>query len=394
MATVSVVLDSRPKKDKTFAIKIRVTDGSKSRYKGFDFSVRKDQFKEGMAGWVVKHPDALFINAQIEDARSLILEKITRLKLDRKPFSFDYVLSDTPAGGHTVGEILDIIANRHLGSQDLTRGYRHISIKNQILDCFGKDLLLNEITIEEVRKLDAYFIDVVGNSRNTASDKIRRLRYAFNEAKGIWKGEIGDNPFDLIRCKNEPVERQKLNRKQIEAIEGLKLVGVMDVARDSFLFSYYAQGMRFGSVITMMREYISETKINYQMLKGKHFREIKIHPKLQRIIDKYINNDTPYLFPILKKIPKDKRELHFAKDEANVIINTCLKRIAVLAGEGISEELSFHWAKHSYAQMLKISKVDPWIIKDSLGHTTFSTTEAYLQSLDDDHINEAVTGLY
>lgn len=393
MATVSVILKThRVKNDGSFPICIRVTEGNKTRYKYIGYSVKRDQFKTGLCDWVRKHPDALFINSIIEDQRSEIQEKITRLKLDRRDFSFEYILSDSPADGHCISEILMIIADRNIKQEAITNAYRHISIKNQVIDCFGSDVLLKNITFEDVRKIEYYFQNTVKNKSNTVSKKIKILRSAFTEAKRLWKGELGDNPFEMLQLKSEPINRIKLNHDHIKAIENLHLVGLMDISRDAFLFAYYAQGMRFKSVVMMTRTQILEDGIRYQMLKGNHHRIIGRHPKIDRIIDKYKDGNSPYLFPIIKSLCKTKTQAHYAVDSANTIVNTCLERIGILIG--LEVKLTFHISKHSYAQMLKKSGVDPWIIKDSLGHTDFRTTEAYLKSLDDDHINKAVTGLY
>lgn len=392
MATVKVIMKKhRRKDDGTFPICIRITHESKTRYNYIGYSVKEDQFKEGAGDWVRRHPDALFINSILEDERAKIMEKITRLRIDNRPFDFNYLLSDVPAQGHTFSEILDIKANRYNEDGALTLYYRMISMKAQLRELFNGDVVLEKMSIEQVRKIDSFFRNVKKNSANTVSWKIKHLRSAFREAQRMWP-EIGQNPFEFFHPKTTPVNRARLLPEQIKAMEELHLVGVMDLYRDAFLFSYYTQGMRFGSVILIKKEQVQGSVLKYQMTKGLHFRELEIHPKLKRIIDKYPNSTGPYLLPILKKEMKTRPQLHMAKNEANTVANACLKRIAILAG--INERVTFHVAKHSYAQMVKKAGIDPWIVKDSLGHTNFATTEAYLRSLDDDQINRAITGLY
>lgn len=392
MATVSVVLKTHRKKNNgTYPICIRLTEKNKTRYKYIGFSVKLEQFKEGQRDWVRKHPDALYINSIIEDERAKLLEKLIRLRLDKRAIDFDWLLSDSPAEGHTLGEILDIIANRHGDAKNLTSYYRHVSLKKEVMDALGEDPVLNDIKIDKVRKIEAYFKVERGNGGNTMARKIRFLRAAYKEAQLMWP-EIGINPFEQITVKGVPVNRQPLTANQIEAIEQLSLIGLMDVVRDAFLLSFYAQGMRFEKVVTLKKDQIFGGVINYRMNKGLHVRRIEIHPKLDRIIQKYWNAETPYLLPLLKREYSDPIAFHHAKNEINAMSNFCLKKIGVLAE--VPFDISFHAAKHSYAQMLKLAKVDPWIIKDSLGHTNFNTTEAYLKTLSDDHINTAVTGLY
>lgn len=392
MATVTVILvNRRKKKDGTYPISIRVTHGAKTRYKAIGHSVKHEQFKPGASDWVRRHPDALYINSVIEDVRAKMIEKITRLRLDRKEFDFDFVLSDAPASGHTIGEILSTLADRYNKSQSVSQEYRHISLKRQVIECFGKDVLLSDIKLEGARALESHFRNVEGNKQNTVARKIKYLRSAFREAQRMWP-EVGQNPFELVRIKSERVERVKLDREQLNSIEKLPLMGFFDVVRDAFMAAYYMHGMRFGKIATLQKKQVGDMIVKYRMAKGNQYREIEIHPKLRAIIEKYMNTPGELLFPILKSIPKDKKAEHFAVDEANSMVNKALKKIALLVG--ISEKITFHVAKHSFAQMAKRAGIDPWVMKDSLGHTDFKTTEQYLKSLDDDHINKAISGLF
>lgn len=390
MATVRVILkDHHKKQDGTYPVCIRVTEGNKSRYIYIGFSVKPDQFKEGQGDWVRRHPDALYINSIIEDRRAKLVDKITRTRLDGKKIDLDFLVSEREKQGPTLMDIMNQISENLREAGEIGQANRQLSIYRQVKDCLGKNPYLADITLADVHSIVNHFRKT--NNKNTTARKLRYLRTAFREAKKAF--QLGDNPFEMVSVGKEPIQRVPLSREQIDEIEKLHLAGTLDVARDLFLFSFYAQGMRFEKCITMKREQISETHIKYQMNKGLHWRQIQIHPKLQRIISKYMSGSSPYLFPVLKKEVRTKEELHYAKDEANVIVNTCLKRVAILIGVP-EKKFSFHITKHSYAQMIKKAGVDPWIVKDSLGHTNFNTTEAYLKSLDDDHINAAVTGLY
>ena len=56
-------------------------------------------------------------------------------------------------------------------------------------------------------------------------------------------------------------------------------------------------------------------------------------------------------------------------------------------------EMSFIWARHSYTTTVYKSGVNTKAISESLGHTSFSTTEGYIDSLIDeseDDINRAI----
>lgn len=79
-------------------------------------------------------------------------------------------------------------------------------------------------------------------------------------------------------------------------------------------------------------------------------------------------------------------------DSLNVIVNRNLKVVAELVG--ISKALTFHIARHTFAFHLKKKTDSIHVIKDSLGHSRSSTTEQYLQALDDEYLDIEMDKLY
>jgi integrase len=98
------------------------------------------------------------------------------------------------------------------------------------------------------------------------------------------------------------------------------------------------------------------------------------------------------LFPYVKELPEDAKEYLKLIDSRNVIINRNLKIVAGLAG--VSAELSFHIARHTFAFHMKKKSDNIHVIKEALGHSKSSTTEQYLQSLDDEFIDREIDKLY
>ncbi len=68
-----------------------------------------------------------------------------------------------------------------------------------------------------------------------------------------------------------------------------------------------------------------------------------------------------------------------------------MQKIGIMIGV---EKLTTHVARHSYAQLLKSARIDPWTAKESLGHSKVTTTEGYMSDLGNEEISKAVTGLY
>jgi integrase len=127
------------------------------------------------------------------------------------------------------------------------------------------------------------------------------------------------------------------------------------------------------------------------MNKGKKFGSVKIHGRLQAIIDQY-PGDSEFLFPYIKELPAGKKEYIKKLDSLNVVVNRNLKIVADLAG--IEKELTFHIARHTFAFHLKKKTDSIHVIKDSLGHSRSNTTEQYLQALDDEYLDKEMDKLY
>lgn len=388
MASVKILLkEAQPKKDGTYPILIRVTMGRKSRYISTGYAVKKTQFKEGSENWIVKHPDAYLMNAGLEKKRAALMAKVYHADIEGTDLDLKAV------SGKTAGEtfIKMLMAQKTIfEKRNQVSAYDKLTTRiNNLKTAWGQD-----IPAQSVNKawVDRYINDRY--QKNASPNTVRKDLSIFGSVLQKWEGFTGKNPFKdaqktIVKI---PINREKLTVEEIKSLESVTLYGLNDVARDMFLFSFYTHGMRFQSVAMFERSSIQKGLIRYRMNKGKKIREIEIHQKLQAIIDKYFNEKTPYLFPIMKNKVLDDWQKNKEIDSANVLINTRLKRVAVICG--IEKNLTTHIAKHSFAFLSLERGVSYSVLKDALGHSDYTTTQMYLSSLSDDVINDAVKGLY
>jgi site-specific recombinase XerD len=362
------------KKDGTYPIVLRLYDGVRSKFEFTGYSVREDQFRDIERKWITKHPDAALINAKL----------IERL-INADP--------TTQVRGKCITDYLEIRAKDYdkLNQPDTALKLRRHIV--EIKEMGGKDLRFDKINPDWVRHYRAHLIAEHGNGQNTIIHKIGILRRIYHQAvKDGWAN--GANPFEDLHLKKEPVDKQKLTLDEILKIQKLKLPkgSVLDMARDVFIFAFYAHGMRFQNVYTLEWENINGKILRYQMNKGKKYREIVLQPAAVNILKKYRPIGGKYVFPLNQKAWKDQKEFEGAKGSANALVNASLKSIALMAGVG--KTISMHIARHSFAYLLKKKKVDPHVIKDALGHSKMQTTEQYLAGLDDDTINREVAAAF
>ena len=98
---------------------------------------------------------------------------------------------------------------------------------------------------------------------------------------------------------------------------------------------------------------------------------------MQKLVDKYKNDDSPYLLPLITRPGEDEERQY-----QNMIhlINHHLKNL----GEelGLSIDLTTYVARHSWASIAKSQDVPVSAISEAMGHTTERTTRIYLKSFD------------
>ena len=113
--------------------------------------------------------------------------------------------------------------------------------------------------------------------------------------------------------------------------------------------------------------------------------------KTKEIISKYSDLSDPkaYVFPI---IVRDGNE-YLDYRNAMRLLNKKLKKISTLAE--LEEPITTYTARHSWATIAKRSGIPTAVISEGLGHDSEETTQIYLDSFDNDVLddaNELITG--
>lgn len=93
---------------------------------------------------------------------------------------------------------------------------------------------------------------------------------------------------------------------------------------------------------------------------------------MQDIIDKYLNNDSDYLLPIIKRCGNERLQYR----NALRLVNNKLKVIAKLAGLHI--KLTMYSSRHSWASIAREQNIPLAVISDGMGHDSENTTLIYL----------------
>lgn len=384
MATITPQLNTAyASKDGTYQLHIRIHHNGKRRLIPVGFKLKEDQFKDGK---IINHNNAKALNSRLAAKVADINKYIADCELHGKPIRIDLIGSGHDSYSFT--DYLEHRAKQYHASSKIVMDRKLRRFAKELRACFGRDVHFSDITDDSLRTLDAHLI-AQGNCNNTRHKKYKFLGEYFAHAVNEGKAS-GRNPFKFYKIPKDPVQKEKLTLQEISKLEQADLTGAVNDARNLFLFSYYTKGSRFASCITLHNKQIKGGRVHIQMDKGGKFVSVKIHPRLQGILDQYSKKGL--VFPFLREIPADPEAYLKAIDSQNVIVNRNLKVVA--AACEIEKNLTMHVARHSFAQHLKESSTSIHIIKEALGHSDTRTTEIYLRSLGDEVLDSEMEKVY
>lgn len=389
MATAKAILNKRYKsKDGSYPIIIRLINGEDQLQKSTGHKVLPKSFKDGYVKDA--HPDADIINSVINSMLGKVKKYFSDCTIQGEPV--DLSLAFTEVKAHSFTEYLRHRSRQHEEADQVEMYFKVKRFAKELVDCFKKDVYFNEVDQDLLRQFDNYLKEQ-GNAPNTRAKKFEFIGKYFGNGVKEKKLKI-DNPWKEYKIKTTPVKKEKLTQKQFKDFEELPLKeGQLRFARDLWLFSYYCKGARFETCITMKKSYLTNGRIYFQTNKGNKHLSVLLHPKLQAIIDTYINNDTDTLFGRVHEVEQlSEKEYRSLIGSENAMINRSLKDAAAMAG--VPLELSFHMARHTFAFHLKQVSNNIHVIKDSLGHTKSDITERYLKELDDEFLDTELEKLY
>ena len=164
--------------------------------------------------------------------------------------------------------------------------------------------------------------------------------------------------------------------------------------RDIFIFSYLCGGINFSDIANLKDENIVNGRIYYVRQKTGKAISIQLSDESRDILsrDRTSNDERGYLFPILD-IRIHKTALQ-KQNRIHKILGRTDKDLKLIAEKcKIEQNLTIYSARHSFATVLKNSGVNVALISETLGHSDLSTTQIYLNSFENNQIDEAMVNL-
>lgn len=150
--------------------------------------------------------------------------------------------------------------------------------------------------------------------------------------------------------------------KKIKTLD-LELIPALDFARDMFMMSFMLRGMSFIDMAYLQKTDLRNGYITYRRRKTGQQLTIEWTKEMQMLLDKYPENESDYLLPIIRNTGTNER---YTYRNVGYNINHNLKTIAKKVG--ITIPLTLYVARHSWASAAKAKGIPLSVISEGMGH--------------------------
>lgn len=404
---VKVVLDTRRaliknagSKDPIYPIKLRVTFARKQRYYPLDVSaVSKADWEKIQSGQrMSKSQREVFHTIREYEGRAIEITDTLH------PFSFhafDTRWKSSAVPTHSSKSFQAVFKEyiedlRRAGRASTTSSYQ---CAFNSLTSFSKNLAWNDLTPEFLEEYEAYMREE-GKSQNTIGIYLRSLRAVINYgiANGLFAKEyypFGRKSHGKYQIPAAQNKKRALSKKEVEAIKALEVKpgSRKELARDFWLFSYYANGCNIKDIVHLRWKDIDWKEGVIQFVRKKTERANKsnqvqitavIHPHITEVIQRRgVDDSQPenYVFSIIDANQTAEEQYKHTKEFVRRI-NIGLKQIAKQLN--LTKNLTTYTARHSHAYALLMGGASLEVIMDQFKHSSMKTTMNYIDSIDNE----------
>lgn len=249
----------------------------------------------------------------------------------------------------------------------------------------NEDVMLDALNQDLMESYEAY-LQVKGLVPNSISFHLRILKAVYNRACEQGLIIATANPFTHVYTGVEKTAKRAVDIKTIRRIKNLDLSmdKSLDYARDIFMLSFYMRGISFIDLAYLEKSDLANGIVTYRRRKTGQKLFIRWTKEMQAILDKYPENETKYLFPVITSRTANPR---YQYRNRHYVINRNLKIVAQKIG--MQMPLTTYVARHSWASIAKSKGIALSVISEGLGHDNEQTTQIYLASLDTSAVDRA-----
>ncbi len=376
---------------------LRVTKDRKRKYVSLGISVNPEHWDFSKNQPKAECPNREYIELLIADKLKEYSAKIVELKATNQEFT-STTLVEKVCVNHVNRKTVGDLFREHINS--LTASGRKsyaLSIKqlyNSLIEFNGHlDIPFSEMDIVWLRRYEA-FLRRKGLAENTIGIRFRTLRSIYNVAieEDVVSAEL--YPFKKLKVSklHQETAKRALSKEDIERVLSYKSTNrYMRFPIDIFAFTYYCGGINFVDIAHLTKANIIDGRLIYKRQKTKKLIKIPLQPQAVALIEKYSNDESQYLFPILSDF--HKTDIQQANRIHKVIskVNERLKQTGKALNLPIA--LTTYVARHSQATVMKRAGVSTAVIREIMGHSSERVTQIYLDSFDNEQVDNALKSL-
>ena len=396
-ATISVICY----KSKTLAngehpLMVRIAKSGKKSYRSLGISIHHKywDFKKNKPKRNYPNREELenLITAKKDEYRKTVLE----LNITQKDYTVES-LKDKISKPKTI-KTVDQVFLEYIDDLNKSKRMRYAEscklVHNSLIR-FNKHLNIyfSEIDINWLRKYEKW-LQARGLAVNTIGIRFRTLRTIYNYAITEKHVSSVHYPFKAFKVSKyqQATAKRSLTKTNIDKVINYKTVNERkQLAIDIFTFSYLMAGINFVDIANLTTESIIDSRLIYTRKKTGKLIKIPLHAKAVELIEKYYNQESKYVFPILFNYHKTEQQKANRIHKVITKVNKQLKEVGKELKLPI--DLTTYVARHSFATVLKRAGVSTSLISESLGHSSEKVTQFYLDSFENKQFNEAMKHL-
>ena len=150
------------------------------------------------------------------------------------------------------------------------------------------------------------------------------------------------------------------------------------------MLSFYMRGMSLIDMAYLRKSDLCDGYVVYRRRKTGQKLYVAWTQELQYMVDKYSDDNSPYLFPIFRRKVSNP---YSSYRNVSYRINYSLRKIAKMIN--YDSPLTLYCARHSWASIAQAKNIPLSVISAGMGHNSEMTTRIYLASLDNTLIDRA-----
>jgi len=379
MASSKFYLDLRGKaKDKKGSIIIHVSNNKTVASVSTGVRIEKKYWNGNS---VVKHPDAIVLNAELARKKSKVDAVIARLSLAD--------LLDTMTATdikHEIETEKKVVVKRALVSDifeeyiqnGMSEGTEEIyrTTLAKVLAYGGEKMKMDNITVKWLYDFDKWMsATLCVNSRSIYMRSLRAIcKYAYKTKV------IKDYVFDSFKIKSKETAKRSIPVETLRKLRDYPADERHSMFRDYFFLMFYLIGINAVDLLNAKDEDVVDGRLNYIRQKTHKKYSIKIEPEAREIINRYKGKN--YLVDAKDRCVHYKSFLHMMNDSLRelgpTVIEECHDELFGKVEEthvnAIAKDITSYWARHSWATIAASLDISTDVISIALGHSNVNKT--------------------